>query len=115
VNFALDQHSRFTAAVQCHAGWPAVDIAETVSRPLLALNSKDEPDSEYKDFQQAIRVTTRFVDFPNMVHGWLSARGDLSKRDVREEYDCGYEMMLEWLGKYLDYSPRAIETALGRV
>jgi hypothetical protein len=101
VNFPIGKDTPFKAAAQCHAGWPKGGIAEQVSIPLLALNSKDEPESEYEHFEPALKVEHHFEAFPEMVHGWLSARGDLSKENVRRDFDKGYLMMLEWFDKYL--------------
>ncbi|KAK3674285.1 hypothetical protein LTR78_005754 [Recurvomyces mirabilis] len=64
VNFAIDKDSRFQAAVQCHTGWPpGVDVAQTVSAPLLALNSRDEPETDYREFKQACNSRTGLSTF----------------------------------------------------
>jgi dienelactone hydrolase len=82
-------------------GFPGPDIAAKIKAPILALLSKDEPESDYAAFKPALKVDHSIVHFPTMVHGWLSARGDLAKLEVRKEFDKGYDMMLEWFGKHL--------------
>jgi len=72
-----------------------------VSVPLLALCSKDEPESEYAHFKPALSVEHRFEHFPEMVHGWLSARADLSKEEVRQDFQCGYDMVIDWCQKHV--------------
>lgn len=99
--YAIGKDTPFAACVQCHPGWPGPDIASQVSIPLLALCSKDEPESEFMDFKPALKVEHGFEMFPEMVHGWLSARADLSKPAVQEDFDKGYRMMLEWFQKHL--------------
>ena len=76
-------------------------IAEQISVPVLALCSKDEPESEYAAFKPVLKVENRFVHYPEMVHGWMSARGDLSKEEVRRDFDRGYAIVLEWFQKHL--------------
>lgn len=53
------------------------------------------------DFKPALKVESRFEHFPGMVHGWMSARGNLGEEEVRKDFDRGYEMILEWFGVYL--------------
>jgi dienelactone hydrolase len=36
-----------------------------------------------------------------MVHGWMSARGDLGNEIVRREYGRGYQKLVDFFGKYL--------------
>lgn len=99
-NFAIGEGSAYKACAILHSGFP-VEVASQITAPLLALCSKDEPESDYAKFEPALKVEHRIVRFPNMVHGWLSARGDLAKSEVRRGFDQGYDMILEWLDKYL--------------
>ena len=46
-------------------------------------------------------IPTHAHVFPEMTHGWLSARGDLADEMVRQNFDKGYAMMTEWFRKYL--------------
>jgi len=99
VPFACGKNSPFAICAALHPGFPE-EVAAEVSVPYLALCSKDEPEEMYKDFEKLLKVPKKIVPFPEMVHGWLSARADLSKPKVREEYDRGYEMILEWFRSF---------------
>ncbi|KAF2717337.1 alpha/beta-hydrolase [Polychaeton citri CBS 116435] len=99
--YAVGETAPFSVCVQLHPGFPSSEIAGKVSVPLLALCSKDEPESYYKDFKTALRVENRFEVFPEMVHGWLAARGDLAKPIVREQFNQGYQMVIKWMQGHL--------------
>lgn len=99
--FAMGKDTPFSACVQCHPGFPGASVAAEVSAPLLSLCSKDEPEKEYAHFKPELKVEHRFEHFPNMVHGWLSARGDLANVRVRAGFEEGYNMMLDWFRKHL--------------
>ncbi|KAF2171877.1 hypothetical protein M409DRAFT_18109 [Zasmidium cellare ATCC 36951] len=100
-NFLLDLKSPFGACVELHPGFPAKEVAEKVARPILALCSKDEPKETYAHFKPHVRTEFKVVHFSNMVHGWLSARGDLYRPEVQKEYQRGYEMVAEFLTQRL--------------
>lgn len=36
-----------------------------------------------------------------MLHGWMSARGDLSNPEVEEQFQGGYRMLAQWFEKHL--------------
>lgn len=100
-NFLLDAQSPFLACAELHPGFPGKEIAERIARPILALCSKDEPEKEYAHFQPHLKVDANFIHFPDMVHGWMSARGDLWKTEVQIQFQRGYEMLAEWFSRYL--------------
>ena len=100
-NFLLGASSPFSACVQLHAGWPGKEIAESVIVPILALNSKDEPETQYAHFKPHLKVEARFEHFPTMLHGWMSARGDLQKSEVLKAFQKGYDMLVEWFDRFL--------------
>jgi uncharacterized C2H2 Zn-finger protein len=39
--------------------------------------------------------------FPNQVHGWMAARGDLEQEKVKKEYERGYKMVLDFFHKHM--------------
>lgn len=99
--YAIGADTPFTACVECHPGFPEVEVAEAVTIPLMALCSKDEPEKDFAHFQPALKVPNYFEVFETMVHGWLSARAELDKDDVLTEFNRGYAMMADWFKKYL--------------
>lgn len=101
VPFVVGDGTPFAACVQCHPGFAGVDVVEKVQAPLLSLCSKDEPESSFAEFKAALKVDNYFEVFKDQDHGWLSARADLSKPRVRQAFDRGYRMMLDWFARYL--------------
>lgn len=93
--------SPFEACVQVYPGWPGQEVAERIAKPILAVCSKDEPESEYAHFRPFLKVEAHFVHFPDMIHGWMSARGDLYRPDVQRDYQRGYEVVAEWFMRHM--------------
>ncbi|CAK4032396.1 AIM2 family [Lecanosticta acicola] len=100
-NCLLAAGSPFEACAQLQPGWPGQEVAERVAKPILALCSKDEPESDYAHFKPYLKVDAKFVHFPKMIHGWMSARGDLYRPEVQRDYQRGYEIVAEWFMRYL--------------
>lgn len=99
-NHVLHANSPFATAVQV-SGFPSEELAASIARPLLVLCSKDETVSEYAHIRPHLRVEARFSHFPGMVHGWLSARGNLSRYEVQQDFQRGYEMLGHWFAQHL--------------
>lgn len=100
-NFLLGADSPFSACAELHPGFPGKEQAQKVSRPILALCSKDEPQSIYAHFKPHLQSTFKAIHFPSMVHGWMSARGDLYKVDVQREFQQGYELIAQFFAQRL--------------
>jgi len=39
--------------------------------------------------------------FADQKHGWMSARANLEDAKVKQEYERGYRIFLEWFAKHL--------------
>lgn len=68
--------------------------------PTLVLASKGEPVDEVKAFGEALKVEKRVETFGDQVHGWMSARADLKDARVKEEYERGYKITLDFLDEH---------------
>jgi len=99
-NFALLPPTSYLAATILHPGFP-ITCAPRIACPLLVLCSKDEPESDYAEYVPLLKVPHSVVRFDDMVHGWLSARGDLERGEVRKGFDNGYALIGEWFRRYL--------------
>lgn len=65
-----------------------------ISTPVLVLRSKDESEDKWHQFQHGLKVPYQTINFPDMVNGWMSARGDLSDEKVQEGFQKGYQPYL---------------------
>ncbi|KAL3417362.1 dienelactone hydrolase [Phlyctema vagabunda] len=90
----------FKIVVQCHPALIEPAEALSITIPTLVLASKDEDLAVVQSYvenlacngeQKALHV------FDDMVHGWLSARGDLEDVRVRDEWVRGYGLINEFL------------------
>lgn len=94
----------FAAVAALHPSFVDKEIASQISIPIFVIASKDEPEEDVPRFMGDLNPRIKYKDytmFPRMVHGWLSARGDLKNAGVREAYDKGYKLMLDFFGKRL--------------
>lgn len=77
-----------------------------VTVPMLMIASKDEPADEVKKYEEALKENEVVgddyeVQTVEQVHGFMTARGDLSSEETRKEYEAGYKKALEWFARYM--------------
>jgi hypothetical protein len=65
------------------------------------LASGDEPVEDVEKFKENLKVVNHVETFGDMVHGWMTAKGDLGDERKKGEYERGYKVLLEFFGKYL--------------
>ncbi|OQO13751.1 hypothetical protein B0A48_01981 [Cryoendolithus antarcticus] len=99
--YAVGKDTQFKACAMLHPGFPGAKVAGEVTVPVLALCSKDERESEYAEFKPALKTEHEFHEFPEMVHGWMAARGDLGSPEVERDFWRGYELVLHWFQQHL--------------
>jgi len=91
----------FKATCQAHPGLiDSADAAQIVI-PTCMLASGEENAEEVKMWSEALKVEKRVETFGDQVHGWMTARGDLEDEKVRKEYERGYGIFSEFLGKWV--------------
>ncbi|KAI9698083.1 MAG: hypothetical protein M1820_007591 [Bogoriella megaspora] len=98
--------SKFDACVGCHPGFVSPQMASQIRVPVLAMLSEEEVDDpDRKPFYEAlnpeVKQGTKFVEFHDMVHGWMSAKGDLGNEKAREGYIKAYDIVKGWLEEHL--------------
>lgn len=91
----------FAAACQAHPGLLDVADAKKVCVPTCVLASGEEDAEEVRAWGEAVGVEKRVEVWGGMVHGWMSARGDLEDGVVRAEFERGYAVFGEWFGRWL--------------
>jgi dienelactone hydrolase len=91
----------FKATCQAHPGMIDAADAAKITVPTCMLASEDESVEEVKEWEEALKVEKLVEVFPDQVHGWMSARGDLEDEKVRGEYERGYKIFLEFFAKFL--------------
>jgi dienelactone hydrolase len=79
----------------------AADDALGVKIPYIMLPSKDESKEDVEAWQKGIKTTNVVEWFPDQVHGWMAARGDLEQEDERKGYERGYKMVLDFFHKHM--------------
>ncbi|KAJ5673389.1 hypothetical protein N7507_002516 [Penicillium longicatenatum] len=75
--------------------------APKVCIPMALSASMDEPVSDVKEFESALAVPHVVETFPDQIHGWMAARSDLQNEKVRQKYQRGYSIILDFLRKHL--------------
>ncbi|PHH87121.1 hypothetical protein CDD83_9282 [Cordyceps sp. RAO-2017] len=91
----------FAVAAAIHPAMVDPADAAAVAVPTLLLASKDEPAADVAAFEAALKTPKHVETFPDQIHGWMAARGDLSDPRVRAEYERGYKTVLTFFEKHL--------------
>lgn len=100
-SYAILFDTQFKACAQLHPGFVEAEVARQITIPVVVLCSKDETEEEWRPFRDSLQVPYRMNLYPDMVHGWMSARGDLEDEEVRRAFKQGYELVLEWFREHL--------------
>ena len=78
--------------------------AEKVTVPMCLLASGGEEFEKVEAYKKGLEKTGKGLLVERreeMVHGWMSARGNLGDERVRGEYERGYRQLVEFFGEYL--------------
>ncbi|KAF3008818.1 hypothetical protein E8E13_010676 [Curvularia kusanoi] len=106
VNLSSQENTKFKAAAACHPAMVAKDDAPGITIPYIMLPSGDEPKDDVEAWQKGVKVPNVVEWFPDQVHGWMAARGDLSQDKVKKEYERGYKLVLDFFHKHLGASSK---------
>jgi len=90
----------FKAGAACHPAMVEPKDASAIKVPFAMLASGEEPADKVKEFESNLSGPKHVEIFEDQVHGWMAARGDLSKERTKEEYVRGYKTILEFFGKH---------------
>ena len=94
----------FVVGAQSSPGRVEPTEAEKVTVPMCVLASGGEDKETVEAYEAGLKKAGK--DYlverrEEMVHGWMSARGDLGDRKVVTEYENGYHKLVEFFGRYL--------------
>ena len=92
---AKDGHP-FKAGAQCHPAMLDPQDAAKIEIPIAILASQDEGKDAVEKYEKALKAGGKSEMYPDMVHGWMAARGELEKDNVKNEYLRGYRSLLDW-------------------
>lgn len=90
----------FKAAAVCHPAMVEPKDAAVIKVPFIMLASGEEPADKVKEFEKKLEGPKHVEIFEDQVHGFMAARGDLSKERTKNEYIRGYKTILEFFGKH---------------
>jgi dienelactone hydrolase len=91
----------FTAAAQCHPAFLDPCDATSIRIPMCVLASGDEDTADMKGYDEKLKGEKHVETFSDMVHGWMSAKGDLEDERKKSEYERGYSILLDFFAKHL--------------
>ncbi|KIW44123.1 uncharacterized protein PV06_05157 [Exophiala oligosperma] len=93
---------KISVIVQAHPGLIDPSEAAEIGIPVCMLPSMDENADEVARYDANLTKAPKHVEiFPDQIHGWMSARADLSDQRVKDEYQRAYGIAGEWFKKYL--------------
>ncbi|KAF2770325.1 hypothetical protein EJ03DRAFT_270617 [Teratosphaeria nubilosa] len=94
VNLTSQQATPWKAAAACHPAMVDANDAAGITIPFAMLPSGDEPKEDVEKWQQAIKTKNIVQWWPNQVHGFMAARGDLKDPAVKADYEKAYQLLL---------------------
>jgi dienelactone hydrolase len=101
VNLSSTEGTPFKVAAACHPAMVAGDDAPNITIPFAMLPSKDESKEDVEKWQQGIKTPNVVEWFPDQVHGFMAARGDLEDEKVKKEFERGYQLVLDFFHKHM--------------
>lgn len=101
VSLSSGKNSAFKAAAAAHPAMVDPNDAKNVSIPFCLLPSKDEDKEAVEGFEKNLTVPHHLQWFDDQVHGFMAARGDLSQQNVKEKYEQGYKVLLDFFHKHM--------------
>ncbi|GAB7360066.1 hypothetical protein MBLNU230_g7586t1 [Neophaeotheca triangularis] len=101
VNLSSQQGTAFKAAAACHPAMVDPNDAPGVTIPYAMLPSMDEDKEAVGKWQQGVKTKNVVEWFPDQVHGWMAARGDLKDDKVKKEYERGYKTLLNFFHEHM--------------
>ncbi|OJJ46563.1 hypothetical protein ASPZODRAFT_2129701 [Penicilliopsis zonata CBS 506.65] len=71
--------------------------ADAVMVPMAVLASGDENADILDEYIARLPRGSQLTKFPEMIHGWMSARGKLAEPEVKRGFEAGYQIVLDFL------------------
>ena len=95
-NLVSQQGSRFKAAVSAHPAMVDPNDAPGITIPFLMLPSQGEEKKDVEAWQQKVTAKHSVQWYPDQLHGFMVARGDLEDPKVVAAYEKAYKACLSW-------------------
>jgi len=83
--------------------------ANQTSIPMMMLASGEENREEVEAYSKGLmkrgvgkEMESHVEIFGEMIHGWMSARGNLEEEKVKEQWIKGYKLVGTWFGRFID-------------
>ena len=77
----------------------AAAVSDNISLPMLVLSGPNENREVLEEYLSGLHGETYSETFEKMCHGWMGGRNPLRAQSDVDEYQRGYEILLEWFGK----------------
>jgi dienelactone hydrolase len=97
VSLIAGKDTAFKLGIQTSPAMVSPEDATKVQIPMCILASKEESVDDIKKYAENLTVTKHVETFDTEVHGWMSARADLSNEKTKAEYERGYKIALQFL------------------
>jgi len=101
VNLSSQKDTPWKAGAACHPAMVDANDASGITIPFAMLPSKDEPKEDIEKWQKAIKTKNVVEWFPDQVHGFMAARGDLNDSNVKKEYERAYQLLLNFFHEHM--------------
>jgi dienelactone hydrolase len=95
-NLASAAGTSFKAGAACHPAMVDAGDAEAITIPFAMLPSKDESKEDVEKWESKIKTKHLVKWWPEQVHGFMAARGDLKDEKVKRDYEKAYQVLLEF-------------------
>jgi len=96
VNLSSQEGTRFSSAVSIHPAMVDANDAPGIKIPFAMLPSGDESKADVQKWAEAVKVKNIVRWYPDQLHGFAAARGDLKDEKVRKAYEDCYKVVLDW-------------------
>ncbi|KAF2458357.1 hypothetical protein BDY21DRAFT_342266 [Lineolata rhizophorae] len=101
VNLSSQAGTPFKAAACCHPAMVDPNDASNITIPIAMLPSKDESKDDIAAWQKGLKQANKVEWFEDQIHGFMAARGDLTDANVKQQYERGYKLLLDWFHEQL--------------
>ncbi|KAK4999335.1 serine/threonine-protein kinase dbf2 [Elasticomyces elasticus] len=101
VNLVSQSGTPFKAAAACHPAMVDPADAPGVTVPYAMLPSKDEDKEAVEKWEKGLKVKGVVEWFPDQLHGFMAARGDLEDANVKKEYERAYGFLLNFFHTHM--------------
>lgn len=101
VNLVSTQGTPFKAAAACHPAMVDPNDAPGITIPTYMIPTKDEDKNDVEEWHKKTNVKTKVQWYPNQIHGFMAARGDLKDDSVKDAYTQAYDSLCEWYAENL--------------